>query len=207
MAMTVSAKYDVGGVMLDRPFKIRRLGHFGFNVADMEANTRFYVDLLGFRKSDVRPGNAGFFSRHGGDHHSFVMFNKEIVEQQTLAGPGARHYRPENDINQITWQVQSLKEVTDATRYFRDLEMEIMREGRAGGPGSNFHLYVYDPDEQINELFYGIEQVGWDGHSKPAEMRHGMLEASDAPHLSEYQEVQDDLARGIDMNSGYRFID
>lgn len=24
-------RYNVGGVMLDRPFKIRRLGHFGFN--------------------------------------------------------------------------------------------------------------------------------------------------------------------------------
>ncbi|MEA2641432.1 MAG: hypothetical protein QOF51_2826, partial [Chloroflexota bacterium] len=48
MAMQVEAKYDVGGVMLDRPFKIRRLGHFGFNVLDMPAARHFYVDLLGF---------------------------------------------------------------------------------------------------------------------------------------------------------------
>ena len=30
-------KFDVGGVLLNQPFKIRRLGHFGFNLSDMEA--------------------------------------------------------------------------------------------------------------------------------------------------------------------------
>ena len=29
---SITQRYDVGGVMLPRPFKIRRLGHFGFNV-------------------------------------------------------------------------------------------------------------------------------------------------------------------------------
>jgi hypothetical protein len=31
MAKLNGAKYNVGGVALDRPFKIRRFGHFGFN--------------------------------------------------------------------------------------------------------------------------------------------------------------------------------
>ena len=35
MATSQQQLYDVGGVMLPRPFKIRRLGHFGFNVAKM----------------------------------------------------------------------------------------------------------------------------------------------------------------------------
>jgi len=29
---TATETYDVGGVTYPRPFKIRRLGHFGFNV-------------------------------------------------------------------------------------------------------------------------------------------------------------------------------
>ena len=45
--------FDVGGVLLNQPFKIRRLGHFGFNLSNMEAGVQFYVDLLGFRISDV----------------------------------------------------------------------------------------------------------------------------------------------------------
>ena len=31
MTATDQQQYDVGGVMLDRPFKIRRLGHFGLH--------------------------------------------------------------------------------------------------------------------------------------------------------------------------------
>ena len=53
MTTAVRTKYDVGGIMLDRPFKIRRLGHFGFNVVNMTEARRFYVDLLGFKVSDV----------------------------------------------------------------------------------------------------------------------------------------------------------
>ena len=45
-------RYSVGGILLERPFKIRRLGHFGFNVADIEKARHFYGDLLGFTVSD-----------------------------------------------------------------------------------------------------------------------------------------------------------
>jgi hypothetical protein len=40
-------KFNVGGVLLNQPFKIRRLGHFEFNLSDVEAGIHFYVDLLG----------------------------------------------------------------------------------------------------------------------------------------------------------------
>ena len=49
---TNGQRYDVGGVLLERPFKIRRLGHFGFNVTKVEACREFYGDLLGFTVSD-----------------------------------------------------------------------------------------------------------------------------------------------------------
>ena len=45
-------KYSVGGVLLDRPFKIRRLGHFGLNVKSTKNSIEFYCNLLGFRISD-----------------------------------------------------------------------------------------------------------------------------------------------------------
>ena len=40
MTSTTTTKYNVGGVLLDRPFKIRRLGHFGFNLVKMEEGVR-----------------------------------------------------------------------------------------------------------------------------------------------------------------------
>jgi len=52
--MTSNGKrYNVGGVMLERPFKIRRLGHFGFNLDKLEEGREFYGDLLGFKLSDL----------------------------------------------------------------------------------------------------------------------------------------------------------
>ena len=49
MATQLGDGFDVGGIRLDRPFKIRRLGHFGFNSRNMNAAMHFYRDLLGFQ--------------------------------------------------------------------------------------------------------------------------------------------------------------
>jgi catechol 2,3-dioxygenase-like lactoylglutathione lyase family enzyme len=208
MATEATTKYDVGGVLLDRPFKIRRLGHFGLNVREIEPMAHFYLDLLGFRRSDAS-GGGGFFSRYGGDHHALVIFEKEVADKQLLASPtGPAHFRPNNTINQLTFQVQSRREVVDATQYFHDRGVDVNRQGRAGGPGSNWHLYAYDPDDQIVELYYGIEQIGWDGYSKPADMRPGgQKDAYTPPHIAEYQEVQAALARGGNPTSGYRSVE
>ncbi len=188
-------KYNVGGIALDRPFKILRLGHFGFNAADLEASRRFYFDLLGFFITE--PAGAGYFGRHAGDHHSFALFEKKKFNQRQYAGDNAKHFREENDINQITWQVQSVAEMADATKYFHDIGVEVMREGRAGGGGSQFHLYVWAPDEQIFELYYGIEQISWNGYARPVAMRHGTELAPAEAQLPDYQLITDDINNGI----------
>ena len=208
--MSPTTKFNVGGILLDRPFKVRRLGHFGFNLVNLKEAERFYVDLLGFRISDPRR-DGGFFARYGSDHHALVIGGKESADAQFLAfAAGPRHFRTENTINQITWQVQSRREVVEATTYFRDLEIDVSREGRAGGrgPGSNYHLYVYDPDDQVVELFYGIEQIGWDGLSKPEDMRPPSIpKVSPEPHIAEYQEIDEALARGGRPTGGHRPIE
>ncbi len=206
--MTVSSqKYNVGGIMLDRPFKIRRLGHFGFNGTKTPECWHFYIDLLGLKVSQPTDG-GGFFGRHGGDHHSFVIFNREMVDERMRQNGSGPHLRPENDVNQITWQVQNVEEVWQATKYFKDLELEVRTEGRAGaGVGSNYHLYVWDPDDQVIELFTGMEQIGWDGLTKPKEMGGRLPEATMEPHISEFAEVQESLANGITAMDGYRYIE
>ena len=204
MAKINGAKYNVGGVALDRPFKILRLGHFGFNAADLEASRRFYFDLLGFFITE--PAGAGYFGRHAGDHHSFALFEKKKFNQRQYAGDNAKHFREENDINQITWQVQSVAEMADATKYFHDIGVEVMREGRAGGGGSQFHLYVWAPDEQIFELYYGIEQISWNGYARPVAMRHGTAVAPSDPQLPDYQLITDDINKGIPVLDGARYV-
>ena len=207
-------QFDVGGVRLPRPFKLLRLGHFGVNAVDPEASRDFYTRVLGFRVSDPidfggrlppeergrhGPG-VGYFTRHGGDHHSFVIFPRRVM---TALNP---HYRdfPEATINQMTWQVGSLREVVNGYEWFKKRGNPVLRQGR-DLPGSNWHFYPPDPDGHINELYYGIEQIGWDGYSKPKMLHRVRYDKPPTlPHRSESAEVREALKEGMDVREGFR---
>jgi catechol 2,3-dioxygenase-like lactoylglutathione lyase family enzyme len=219
--MTLAAEqraYDVGGVLLARPFKVRRLGHTGFNCLKMEECLRFYTEDLGFRISDrldfsKRAENprdldgmgdpGGYFMRHGTDHHSFVLFNKRVREHLDKL----RRFAPGVTVNQISWQVGSLEEVVNGSEWIGGRGFEIQRSGR-DMPGSNWHTYFYDPDGHTNELFYGMEQIGWDWHSKPDPMHsRGFRQKPGLPQINELDEVAQAKAQGIDIYSGSAIAD
>jgi catechol 2,3-dioxygenase-like lactoylglutathione lyase family enzyme len=213
MIETTTATYDVGGVLLERPFKVRRIGHFGLNAMNMEACLKFYTEDLGYRISDrldfsKRAENpqdiaafgdpGGYFMRHGTDHHSFVLFNRRVREFLDKL----RRFAPGVVMNQISWQVGSLAEVVNGSKWQHERGMEIQRSGR-DMPGSNWHTYFYDPDGQTNELYYGMEQIGWDGLSKPFSMHdRGFREAPQLPQMPEDEEVRASAKRGDDLMSG-----
>ena len=50
---TASGKYNVGGIMLDRPFKVRRLGHFDWRI--IEASEDLYATPFGTFRQVVLP--------------------------------------------------------------------------------------------------------------------------------------------------------
>jgi catechol 2,3-dioxygenase-like lactoylglutathione lyase family enzyme len=208
-------RFDVGGVLLDRPFQIRRLGHFGVNVDRMEEGIHFYSDLLGFAISDEinfgarltdeqraafgsDAATTGYFTRYGTDHHAFVLFPRKVFQ---AFAPG----EPDRiTINQITWQVGSLAEVVAGSRFFEDQGVDVRRSGR-DTPGSNWHAYPLDPDGHTNEIYYGIEQVGWTGYSKPRSMyTRGFRERPPLPQMSEFDEVDEALREGVNLESGFR---
>jgi len=205
-ATEVATKFNVGGVLLDRPFKVRRLGHFGINVTKVDECTNFYSNLLGFRISDAG-AVGGYFMRFGTDHHALAMFSKKAFDERAAANNPTGHApgRPDMTINQITWQTQSLTEPVHAVDYLQEHGVRIQRTGRDGA-GSNWATYFYDPDGHVNELYYGIEQIGWDGKSKPAEYRRPIREKVQLPVKSEMDEVDESLATtGIGFDAGFRF--
>lgn len=213
MATQLQDSFDVGGVMLDRPFKIRRLGHFGFYANDMEASLRFYRDLLGFQITDSLDfapraqdpkdleglgETRGFFMRYGTDHHAFVLFPYRVQKAIDRDGRMVDGV----SVNQITWQVGSLREVRAATDWFSEVGVRYARTGR-DVPGSNWHVYPVDPEGHRNELFYGIEQIGWDGLSKPNNMYdREFMEPADIPYIREAEEIRAAQERGVDMVAG-----
>jgi catechol 2,3-dioxygenase-like lactoylglutathione lyase family enzyme len=116
------------------------------------------------------------------------------------------HYRkyPELTVNQMTWQVSSLREVVNGFEWFKGRGNPVLRQGR-DLPGSNWHFYPPDPDGHINELYYGIEQIGWDGYSKPHLLHRQRYDKPPAlPHRSERAEIDEALAAGLDIKAGWR---
>src|SRR5258706_4017335 len=188
-----AAEFQVGGVRMWRPFRIRRLGHFGVNVADPEKSKDFYCRLLGFRISDpidfgprlpedkrASVGTTvGYFSRHGTDHHSFVFFPRDAY---AVLNPHS--LKPSGTLNQITWQAGSLQEVSDA------FDSSTPGENKTDLPAltnlvSRFLLYTNNPDGHTNQLYYRIEQISCEGYSKPREM-YGVryTKPPQLPHVS-----------------------
>lgn len=213
----VNGRYNVGGVLLPRPFKIRRLGHFGFNCSDLKEGVEFYTKLLGFRLTDeldlsklpipeLQNALASIkdprliFTTHGTDHHALALAHKSVG-----AVFGDDTDSPDITVNQITWQVGTLEEVVEAYGFFKDRGVRIRRMGR-DMPGSNWHVYVADPDGHTIELYYGIEQVGWDGKSKPLPMYYRRFDTvPELPQMSEHMEVEEAVQKGIDIFLGHRY--
>ena len=107
-----SRMYDVGGVLLARPFKARRLGHFALWQTDLDMARRLYVDVLGFRHTDTveRDGKpVAVFTSHGTDHHSLAA-----IHACTAEGVRKAHYENGVILNQNSFQVGTLEEVANA---------------------------------------------------------------------------------------------
>jgi catechol 2,3-dioxygenase-like lactoylglutathione lyase family enzyme len=205
-------KFNVGGYWLDRPFQTRRLGHFHFFSDRMADAMHFYTNLLGFQVSDsvdmrkrFPPGvemseldATLYFTRYGGDHHAFVLCSMQMM---TARG---RSFAPGVTVGQITWQVGSLMEVVRGEEWFQKNKLQILKSGR-DTPGSNWHTYTPDPDGHPNELYYGMEQIGWDGLSKPHALHRGFHTPPELPQIAEYQEIEQAVAKGVDISTGNRF--
>jgi len=197
--------YDVGGVLLPRPFKPRRLGHFALWQSDLDTMRRLYVDVLGFRHTDtvVRDRQpVAVFTSHGTDHHSLAA-----IHAATAEGVRKTHYENGVLVNQISFQVGSLEEVVQAHEYFGERQVYISRLGR-DFPGSNWALYVLDPDGHRVEFYYGMEQIGWDRRSKPtsAYLRH-VRDGFSLPQPSEMTEIMTSEQGGIALDSGFRPVE
>ncbi len=206
---------DIGGVRAERPFQISRLGHFGFHYEKMNDCLDFMCDCLGFVPSDrlgigevlgLKARDVGkdnmevIFLRHNTDHHSIGAFPMNTMKIAFGIEDG-----PLDSVNQITWQVGSLKQVLDAEKWMALPKNDIRRRGR-DMPGSNWHIYSYDPEHTVNELYYGMEQIGWNGHSKPLSMYDDryIFRMPRLPQISEYQEVQDAMRKRLDVRQGFR---
>jgi len=202
--------------MMARPFKIRRFGHFGFNLERLDEAIEFYTEILGFRITDeaslfsqlkgrgsdkarqVVSDPRMIFTSNTSDHHALLLTHRSFGEFMSQGQNPA-----DSTLSQITWQVGTLEEVLNAESFLRDQGVRIGRVGR-DMPGGNWHVYFLDPDGNTVELYYGIEQIGWSRASRPFGMHYrGFDSRPPLPQMSEAAELRDAQDRGIDLDSGW----
>ena len=139
------------------PFAIRKLGHIVLNCASLDVSVRFYRDLLGFQVSDVYPDDlvpgGMVFMRCATDHHGLALVGG--------APPGERH-----ELNHFAWEVATIDEVFAARDHLRTHGVPIHFEGRRRA-GCQIAVEFADPDGNNVEIYWGLDQIGTDGVSRP----------------------------------------
>jgi catechol 2,3-dioxygenase-like lactoylglutathione lyase family enzyme len=149
------------------PFRIGKLGHVVYFVSDVERSIRFYTEVLPFKVSDVNEQGMVFL-RCAGDHHTIALVSRPEGQPAPADSIRLHHFAMEVD------SVDTLFRVRD---WLRQHNVPIIYEGRRGA-GSNPGIEFLDPDGYAIELYAGMDQVPWDGPSRPSEQWHrvGSLE-------------------------------
>ncbi|MBI2361280.1 MAG: VOC family protein [Deltaproteobacteria bacterium] len=143
----------------ENPVKVKKLGHAVFRVSDIERSTRFWTEIMGFQVSD-RNEHGMVFLRYGPDHH-------------TIGLAPAKHKadlpnRDQMGFDHCALEVGSVSELFKIRDFLRSKGVKIVYEGRRG-PGCNPGIEFLDPDGFTIELYACMDQIGWDGKSRPAD--------------------------------------
>ena len=169
---TPQQTYDVGGVRLERPFRVLRLGHFGFNVEDQEKALHFYSDLLGlpqYRHGRFRQAIQGHEPDRDRTPTAISSASAPITTRSCCfrAGPSRRRGQPKREgtawISHMAWQVATLREVTEGRRWLTEQQVHIARPGGRDQRGANWNFTVTDRrfHFQRNLLRHGPDRLGW----------------------------------------------
>lgn len=140
-----------------------RLGHVGLAVRDLERMVDFYRTVLGLEVSDrmaypeVAPIEEGVWLRCGADHHVLALFQLRDPGAGERAGAGLHH---------LAFELGGFEELRRAARHVRARHGPLTA-ARQGGPGCQLRIYFPDPEGNLVELYWGLDQVGWDGRSRP----------------------------------------
>ena len=152
------------------PINVRKLGHLVYEVSDIERTTQFWTDILGFKVSD-RNEFGMVFLRCAGDHHSIALVPSKKRERPP-AGAGLQFHH-------LAMEVDNLDVLFRARDFLQARGIPIYFEGRRG-PGGNIGVEFMDPDGYVFEIYAGMDQVGADGHTRPATQFNRVSSLEDA---------------------------
>lgn len=144
----------------DNPIRIQKIGHVGLYCHDVQKMTDFYTRILGCEISDANERGMVFL-RFGNDHHSFVLAPMSEAEQRKGQG--------ERILQQIALEVADLDALKKIRKYLLGMDVNVKGKIKHEGPGSNYTFDFDDPEDNRLQFFSDMDQIGWDGKSRPKE--------------------------------------
>ncbi len=136
----------------------RKLGHVGIFVKDLERSKKFYTEVVGLKASDEFPGKAVFLYC-GHDHHDTVLFQL----------PTEKAGRSQNDrveVQQISYEVDRLDDLRQKAAELRAQKIEVIGPERKTA-GMDKTIEFSDPDGNKIQFYCDMDQMGWEGRSRP----------------------------------------
>ena len=129
-------------------------------VDDQEKALAFYTDVLGFKVSDIYPEammpGGMVFLRCNGDHHCLAL-----IGGLPATGDAKR------TLHHLAFEVATLDEVFRARDHLQKAGASIVFEGRRRA-GCQVSVEFLDPDGHHLELYWGVDQIGYDGRERPS---------------------------------------
>jgi catechol 2,3-dioxygenase-like lactoylglutathione lyase family enzyme len=163
---TLPETYDVEGVLLPRPFKITKIGPVNLFVADVDRAEAFYVNRLGFTRSEETTYRGGrcVFLRCGAEHHALGLFPRELQRPLGLS--------EHTTCMSFGVEVGSYAQLREARAFLKSHGVTFVDSIPPElYPGVDYAAFALDPDGHCIQLYYYMEQVGWDGQVRPASQR------------------------------------
>jgi catechol 2,3-dioxygenase-like lactoylglutathione lyase family enzyme len=142
------------------PIKVNKLGHFVYEVSDVERTAAFWTEVMGFVETDRNKHGMVFF-RCGADHHAIGL--KPMRPGKTPA----RDQRGSLQVEHLAFEVDDVEVLKKAKAYLIANKIPITFEGRKGA-GCNTSINFLDPDGYEFEIYCEMDQVGPDNRLRPA---------------------------------------
>ena len=155
------AKYDVDGILLPRPFKIVRHGPIRLFCHDVNKMEAFYTDVMGFTRTEAVAwkGHRCVFFRCGTEHHSLALYPIALREKLGLS--------PHTTVMSFGVQVATYRQLRAAIDFLQRTRLQVRRDCRPSlSPGIDYSAHVLDPAGHAIQLYYYMEQVGWNGRPR-----------------------------------------
>lgn len=141
------------------PIKVNKLGHFVYEVSDIERSVKFWTEVMGFHETDRNERGMVFF-RCAADHHAIGL-----VPGQGKPRPDAKKHM---QVEHLAMEVDNTDILLKARDFLQANDIPITFQGRKGA-GCNIAINFLDPDGYEFEIYCQMDQVDESGRLRPPE--------------------------------------